>query len=73
MVLENTISTVAELMESPLAILITLSINYCGYKGTTKDMVVNWVHPLFLKAHTKASKEDNLNWNQAMNGPFAYE
>ena len=60
-------------MESPLDIFITLAVNDCGYEGTTKELVVNWVHPIFLKAHIESSKEDNPNWNQAMNGPFAYE
>ena len=36
-------------------------------------VIVNWVHPLFLKDHGEDSNEDNPNWNQAMNGPFADE
>ena len=28
------------------------------------------IHPLFLEAHAEASKEDNPNCNQAINGPF---
>ena len=31
------------------------------------------MHPLFLKAKSEASKEDNPNWKQAMNGPFKAE
>ena len=34
---------------------------------------MNWVHPLFLKAKAAASKEDNPNYWEAMNGPFADE
>ena len=60
-------------MESPLDIFITLVVNDCEYEGTNKELVVNQVHPIFLKAHTEASKDDNPNWNKAMNGPFAYE
>jgi len=73
MSIEHDIPTVAELMESPLARFITLAANDCGYGGSTKELIVNWVHPLFLKAKAEASKEDNPNWNQAMNGPFADE
>ena len=73
MILEHKISTIADLMESPLARVINLALNYCDCEGTTKDLVFNWVHPLFLKAHAEASKEDNPNWNQAMNGSFTYE
>ncbi|KAL7460059.1 hypothetical protein ACHAXS_000526 [Conticribra weissflogii] len=59
------------MLESPLSAFITFAANKCGYSGTAKDQVVNWVHPLFLKAKAKASKHDNPNWFQAMNGPFA--
>ena len=53
--------------------LITLAANDCGYEGTTNELIVNWFHQLFLKDHAEASKEDNPNWNQAMNGPVADE
>ena len=36
-------------------------------------MIANWVHPLFLKAKTEASKEDNPSWKHAMSGPFKEE
>ena len=60
-------------MESSLDRFITFAANGCGYEVTAKELIVNWVHPLFLKAHSEAIKEDNPNWNQAMNGPFAEE
>ena len=60
-------------MEIPLAIFITLAASYCGYEGTTNELIVNWIHPLFLKDHAEASNEDNPNWDQSMNGPFADE
>ena len=31
---------------------------------------MNWIHPLFLKAKSAVSKEDNPSWKQAMNGDF---
>ena len=60
-------------MKSPLDKFITLAKNDCVYEGTTNDFIINWVHPLFLKAHAEASKEDKTNWNQTMNLPFACE
>ena len=59
-----------ELMKSPLAKFITFSANDCGQSGSAKDLIVNWVHPLFLKAKASASKEDNSPWWEAMHGPF---
>ena len=67
----NGIPTMAELMDSPLAKYITLAANDCGYGGTTEELIVSYVHPLFLKAHSAASKEDNPNWSQATQGKFA--
>lgn len=63
--------TVTELMASPLAKYITLAANDCGYGGTTEELIVNYVHPLFLKAKSATSREDNPNWREATNGPFA--
>ena len=65
--------TVDELMNSHLAKFIELAANDCGYAGSTKELICNWVHPLFLKAKSAASKEDNPTWWQAMSGPFADE
>ena len=45
------IPTVADLMDSPLAQYITLAANDCGYSGTAEELIVNYVHHLFLKAH----------------------
>jgi hypothetical protein len=69
--LTDGIPTVAELMDSPLAKYITLAANYCGYGGTAEELIVSYVHPLFLKAHSAASKEDNPNWSQVTRGNFA--
>ena len=40
---------------------------------STKDLIVNWVHPIFLKAKAAASKEDNPPWWEAMHGSFVDE
>ena len=53
--------------------VITLAANYCGYSGTSEDLIVNHVHPFFLKSKSAESVEDNPNWRQAMNGQFADE
>ena len=53
------IPTVADLMDSPLAQYFTLAANDCGYSGTAEELIVSYVHPLFLKAHSAASKLDN--------------
>ena len=71
MSLEHKTSIVADLMEVTLARFITVAVNDCVFQGTTKEFIGNLVHPLFLKANAEASKENNPNWNQEMNGPFA--
>ena len=38
-----------------------------------KDLNLNFVDPLFLKAKTATSKEDNQNWWEAMCGLIADE
>jgi len=65
------IPTVVELMDSPLAKFIHLAANDCGYNGSTQELICNWIHPLFLKAKSEASKLDNPNWREAMRGEFA--
>ncbi len=65
--------SIKTLMACPLSKFIHFAANDCGYKGTRRELICNWVHPFFLKAKSKASKEDNPNWKQAMNGPFSAE
>ena len=48
--LEHKIPNVDKLMEIPLDRFITLAENYCVCKGTNKELVVNWVDPLFLNS-----------------------
>ena len=64
-------TSVEDILASPLAKFIHLAANNCRYEGTVKELVSTWVHPLFLKAKAEAYKLDNPNWNQAMNGEFA--
>ncbi len=71
--LDNTIPTVTDRMASPLAKYITLAANNCGYSGKAKELIVTYVHPLFLKNHSAASNADNPSWHEATRGKFADE
>ena len=71
--LDNSIPTITELLDSPISMFITLAANDCGYSVTSEYLIVNHVHPLFLKDISEASGEDNTNWRQAMNSQFADE
>ncbi len=71
--LDKTIPTVADLLARPLAKCITLAANDCGFSGTAKELIVTNVHPLFLKAHSAASKAVNPSWSKATRGNFAGE
>ncbi len=71
--LDKTIPTVANLLASPLPKYITLAANDCGYSGKTEELIVTYVYPIFLKAHSAASKADNPSWREATRGKFANE
>ena len=65
--------TIEKLLASPLSKFITFAANDCGCSSSFTGIFVTAVHPFFLNAMSEASKEDNPNWHQAMNGPFADE
>ena len=65
--------SVEELMDIPLSRFITFAAYSCRYSGPAKELIVNWVHPLFLKAKAEASKAGNPNWWEAMKSPLADE
>ena len=71
--LADSIPTITELLDSPISKFITLAANNCGYEGTTQDLIVNYVHPLFLQSQSSCKSRRNSNWRQAMNGQFAIE
>ena len=73
LILDNTIPTVADLLASSLAKYITLAANDCGYSGNAKELIVAYLHPLFLKTHSAAIKTDNPSWCEATRGKFANE
>ena len=67
------VPTAEVLINSDLARFVHFAASDCGFDGSIESLTVNWLHPLMLAAKTSASAEDNPNWWQAMNGPFAEE
>ena len=65
--------SIDDIMKCPLSKFIHFDDNDCGYCGTRRKLVVNWIHPLFLKTKSAASKEDNPSWKDTMNGDFKVE
>ena len=59
--MRQNVPTVEELLNSPLSCFISFAANSCGYSSTTQELIVNWIHPLFLKAKAEVSKADNPN------------
>ena len=62
--------SIDDIMKCPLSKFIHFAANDCGYRGTQRNLIVNWIHPLFLKAKLAANKQDNLSWKDTMNGNF---
>jgi len=52
---------------------ITLAANDCRYDGTAEELIVSYVHPLFLKAHSAASKLEHPGWQEATRGKYAVD
>ncbi len=52
---------------------ICFAVNDCGYRGSRRDLIANWVHSLFFKAKSAARNEDNPSWRDAMKSPFKEE
>ena len=63
--------SIDDIVDSTLDILIYFTENQCGYAGPACDLMVEWVHHIFLKAKDVASNEDKLKWWKSMSGPFA--
>ena len=64
---------IGEVLNIPLDKCITFSVDDCGYNFSAHDIMVNWFHPFFLKSKADASKTDNPDLWQVMNGPFSGE
>jgi hypothetical protein len=73
MLIEDSLPSISDLINSPLSEYNTLAANDCGYNWTAEELIVQYVHPLFLRAHSAASKEDNPGWQEATWGKFTDE
>jgi hypothetical protein len=63
MSIEDSLPSISDLINSPFSKYITLlAANDCRYDGTTKELIVSYVHLLFLRAHSAVSKLDNPGW-----------
>ena len=69
----DNLPVIGEVINSPQGKSITPAENYCGYSGPARDIMSNWVHPVFFEAKTAASKVDDPNWRQDKNCTFYYE
>jgi hypothetical protein len=71
MSIEDSLPSISDLINSSLSKYITLAAKDCGYDGTAEELLVSYVHPLFLQAHSAASKLDSPGWQKANRGKFA--
>jgi hypothetical protein len=71
MSIEDSPPSISDLISSPLSKYVTLAVHDCGYDGTAEELIVSFVHPLFLQAHSAARKFDNPSWQEATQGKFA--
>jgi hypothetical protein len=70
--LDWSIPDTLSLLSIPLERYLSVLANSCG-TGTLQDLHLHTISPLILAFFTAATKEDNSNWWQAMNGPYAKE
>jgi hypothetical protein len=71
MSIEDSQPSITDLINSPLSKHINLAANDCRYDGTAEELIVSYVHPLFLRTYSAASKMDNPGWREATRGKFA--
>jgi hypothetical protein len=70
--LDWSIPDTPSLLLSHLEPYLSVLASTCG-TGTLQDLHLHTISPLILAAKTSATKEDNPNWWQAMNGPYTKE
>ncbi len=58
-------------MASPSVKYIAIAANDCGYSDTAEELIVSYVHPLFVKADSATSKAYNSSWHDAARRQFA--
>ena len=73
MSIKDSLPCISDLISSPLSKYITMAANDCGCDGTEEELIVSYVHPLFLWVHSAASKMDNPGWQEATQGKFAHD
>jgi hypothetical protein len=71
MSIKDSLPSISDLTNSPLSKYITLAATDCGYDGTAEELIVSYVHHLFLRAHLAASKLDNPGWQEATRGKIS--
>ena len=54
--IEVDISSIEDVMNSPLSKFITFVANLCEYNGMARDLMVNWVDSFFLKGKATTSE-----------------
>ena len=58
------------ILNSQFSKFITFSACYYEYYESARDLIVNSIHTIFLKAKAADRKEDNTNWWEAICTPF---
>ena len=53
---EDQCPEVADILAGEISKYINLHTNKCGYSGTVEELIVNYVHTLFLKDKAAAIK-----------------
>ena len=65
------ITSPEDLLEDNLTNFVNFDDAHCGFDGSIKYLVVNWIHHLILAAKTANTNGENPTWRQAINGPFS--
>ena len=73
MSIEDSLPSISDLIDSLLSKYIILAANDCGYDGTAEELIVSYVHHLFLRAHSATSKLGNPGWQEATQGKFVHD
>ena len=53
---EDQCPEVADILAGEISKYINLHRNKCGYSGTVEELIVNYIHTLFLKDKAAATK-----------------
>ena len=53
----NEVPTVEQLLACPISRFIQFAANDCGYEGSRKELIANWIHLFFPQAKSEASNQ----------------